>query len=482
MVYQDITARQGEKKLLPRGYGVRVTTGERLYELFLRLRRAAERAWASPMYAPALVALSALFLFAGAPLGGCVVLGCLAVFQLLLCADLMAVLLPLLLYSILATGFYGKYEPYIAQWPLYAAALAALILHLCWYPAAPAAAQRLSPSMEAVSAALLLGGLGSISAREYFSPVALYYTLGLGVGMLLCYRLFRSRLTRARSYDVLRRFLEILYYTGVFTGLTVLAAYLTHASSFLRNFAALYLPSRNMYAMLLLMALPAACLPKANGGAHFGGLAFLYLSLLLTGSRSGLLFGTLLLGASLVYIYRRNPDKRRVYRIWALLAAIPASALIFLLARALFASRMTDGLLISAQDSRVTFFIQALRDFMSNPAFGRGVGYMGNSSIFLRDSGCIVWYHNLFAQVLGSMGLVGAAAYGWHYVERLRLLLRKRGSLVAVAALSYAGMFLLSMTNPGEFCPLPNELLVVALFAIVESLPDKTKKNALDRK
>ena len=198
MVYQDITARQGEKKLLPRGYGVRVTTGERLYELFLRLRRAAERAWASPMYAPALVALSALFLFAGAPLGGCVVLGCLAVFQLLLCADLMAVLLPLLLYSILATGFYGKYEPYIAQWPLYAAALAALILHLCWYPAAPAAAQRLSPSMEAVSAALLLGGLGSISAREYFSPVALYYTLGLGVGMLLCYRLFRSRLTRAR--------------------------------------------------------------------------------------------------------------------------------------------------------------------------------------------------------------------------------------------------------------------------------------------
>ena len=53
---------------------------------------------------------------------------------------------------------------------------------------------------------------------------------------------------------------------------------------------------------------------------------------------------------------------------------------------------------------------------------------------------------------------------------------------MAVAALSYAGMFLLSMTNPGEFCPLPNELLVVALFAIVESLPDKTKKNALDRK
>lgn len=69
---------------------------------------------------------------------------------------------------------------------------------------------------------------------------------------------------------------------------------------------------------------------------------------------------------------------------------------------------MVDGALISPDDSRYTFFIQGLLDFVKNPLFGCGLGSMHNAPIFLGVEGSIVWYHNLIAQILGSMGLVGA--------------------------------------------------------------------------
>ena len=39
-------------------------------------------------------------------------------------------------------------------------------------------------------------------------------------------------------------------------------------------------------------------------------------------------------------------------------------------------------------------------------------------------------------------------------------------------ALSYFAMLLISMTNPGMFCPMPNALLMVAMFVVVERQPD----------
>lgn len=90
------------------------------------------------------------------------------------------------------------------------------------------------------------------------------------------------------------------------------------------------------------------------------------------------------------------------------ISLVPAVALLIALVPRLFASRMVDGALISPDDSRYTFFIQGLLDFVKNPLFGCGLGSMHNAPIFLGVEGSIVWYHNLIAQILGSMGLVGA--------------------------------------------------------------------------
>ena len=133
---------------------------------------------------------------------------------------------------------------------------------------------------------------------------------------------------------------------------------------------------------------------------------------------------------------------------------------------------MVDGALISPDDSRYTFFIQGLLDFVKNPLFGCGLGSMHNAPIFLGVEGSIVWYHNLIAQILGSMGLVGVVGYGWLFYDRVRLLWRKRSRTTMAFALSYFAMLLISMTNPGMFCPMPNALLMVAMFVVVERQPD----------
>ena len=367
------------------------------------------------------------------------------------------------------TEFYDELYSLLRFWWIGLLAAAALLVHIGAYARAPRNGGCLH-GMVAVSVATLLGGLGFISREEYFSPTALYYSLGLGVVMLLAYLLCRSEADRARDYDVAERMLQILYAGGLFTGFVVALFYVRNLQEFLQDFATLYFKYRNFSATMLLIALPAAAYFAAHDRRHFLSVAFLYFMLLMTGSRSGLIFGTAMLLLCLAYVYYCNPERRAFYRRVGLISLIPAVALLIALVPRLFASRMVDGALISPDDSRYTFFIQGLLDFVKNPLFGCGLGSMHNAPIFLGVEGSIVWYHNLIAQILGSMGLVGVVGYGWLFYDRV--LWRKRSRTTMAFALSYFAMLLISMTNPGLFCPMPNALLMVAMFVVVERQPD----------
>ena len=87
----------------------------------------------------------------------------------------------------------------------------------------------------------------------------------------------------------------------------------------------------------------------------------------------------------------------------------------------------------------------------------------------------MVFYHNAVVQVMGSMGLAGLAAYGLLLASRMRLALRG-GEAGLVVGMFYAGMLLVSMTNPGLFCPLPNALLTVLCFAVLEKYTDDSSQ------
>ena len=191
-------------------------------------------------------------------------------------------------------------------------------------------------------------------------------------------------------------------------------------------------------------------------------------ALFFSGSRTALLFGGVMLLLGMAYLVWK-----KLLPLWALFVILAAAAAIALLLghqlhELFFGSRgEADGALVGPHETRWALLAQAWKDFRQHPLLGIGLGSQKNAALFTGVPGSMVFYHNAAAQVLGSMGLAGAAAYGLLLVRRVRLLLRG-GDACLMLGMFYLGMLLVSMTNPGLFCPLPNAALTVLAFAVLE--------------
>ena len=82
--------------------------------------------------------------------------------------------------------------------------------------------------------------------------------------------------------------------------------------------------------------------------------------------------------------------------------------------------------------------------------------------------GTMPWYHMMIPQIVGSMGLVGVLAYTFQSVGRFKMALKNPDFWSLCLGISYLGILLMSQLNPGEFVPLPYELLTVVLFILQE--------------
>ena len=73
------------------------------------------------------------------------------------------------------------------------------------------------------------------------------------------------------------------------------------------------------------------------------------------------------------------------------------------------------------------------------------------------------------------MGVVGVLAYGYQAFGRFKIWIKTKNPLNTALFLSYVGLLLMSQVNPGEFCPLPYEMMIVMLFVIIEKEPERVK-------
>lgn len=442
----------------------------RAAKLFGRVNSASERFWNSKAYFPAVIGAAALFLFTGNEKAGMLAMFALIVFMHFSCSDLLAGVLPEVLILLLGTKYFNDLGSLVSLWwmiPVLAVSYAYNVIH--W---GRGSGKRGSfGSLKAVAVATLVGGIGCISVKEYFSVLTLLYGVGLGAGMLVSAYLFNISLSRKRNYVLSDRFAAILYSVGIFAGLIILNYYIVHFSWVINGRSLiLYIQYRNYLTTLLLVAMPIPFKFFKKSKLNFAALAFMYASMLMTGSRSGLVFGTIEVSMCVfLTIYRYRKLTRRAITKYLLFFAVAACG-IYALGNTVLSSRLVDGQLFPASDSRVFFWKRAVLDFLNYPIAGIGLGNTKNSSIFIGVNGSMVWYHNYFAQILGSMGLIGAVAYGWLLRDRFVLskqLLSKGESMLVMA---YIGMFMVSMTNPGEFCPYPNEFLMVLLFEVAKAI------------
>lgn len=405
------------------------------------------------------------------------------IFLLIFCDDMMSVVFPILAIFLTSTVYFSDYSvlsPYM--WYAIVPFAAAMIFQIVYYRRPFVKGEFFYP-MLAVSAALLLGGVGTISCADYFAPFSLYYTLGLGIGMTAFYCLFMSRLQNGREYSRTERISDILFAAGVLAVCVLAVFYMHNFRKFLHKGMVLFYKPRNYLCTVLLMAMPQCCRYIKKNNCYLFELAAMYVTMFMSGSRSGLFLGLIMLLICMGCVYITNADSRKLYNIILICIAVITVIIAFKFAPRLYRylygyrAKEFDGKLISSNETRVKYILLGLEDFKKHPLFGIGMGNMAHIKVFKAFfTGCVVFYHNCVIQVIGSMGLVGIAAYLWQTVLRFKMAWEMRKSNMLLLIIAYVGMLMMSLVNPGIFCPFPNAASIVLIFAVMETEQKKLRR------
>ena len=175
-------------------------------------------------------------------------------------------------------------------------------------------------------------------------------------------------------------------------------------------------------------------------------------------------FGALAVTAYAAYLFGMENARRRKTHI-AILSAVAVLAIVLFVVE--FDS--LKPILIKADYYRGNMMIIAAKNFKTYPIFGTGMGYRGLRAIYTNKQGMFGCYHCLPVQVVGSMGLVGVAAYLFMFKERLATLQRSKDREFAFAVFfSYLGLLWISLVEPGIFCPVVYGLQLAMYFIAAE--------------
>ena len=93
---------------------------------------------------------------------------------------------------------------------------------------------------------------------------------------------------------------------------------------------------------------------------------------------------------------------------------------------------------------------------------------MGNTDVHNPAKFALCWYHSAPFQVIGSFGLLGVAAFSYQLYNRMSTVWKRVTHFNITLFVSYAGLFLMSLVNPGEFCPMPYGMMATLLFIICD--------------
>lgn len=426
--------------------------------------------WNSKWYMPSVLAVSCISAVFDIDLIGMFVLAALAIVMLVLCDDMMSLVCPIFCIFLSSIEFYRDYSVLTDyMWYAIVPFAAALIFNLVYYRTSFVKGRFFYPQL-AVSVALSLGGLFCIPAKQYFSPSALYFSVGSGFFMLFVYCLTISRLKAyKRSYDRVERLARAVFAAGLLAAFLVFEFYIENAEEFLRKGTFLFFKPRNYVSSVLMMAIPMSCIYIKRNNLNIISMLFMYVGMLLTGSRSGLLFGTLALALSVAFVYITNKKSRRLYNVLLIIAAIPVVYAAVKVLPELYAARMANGFFNEGDATRIKFIKFGISDFLAYPIFGIGVGNLAHFEIFKAYTpGSIVYFHNIVIQVMASLGVVGIAAYLWNFCARVKMFWENRKNETLIFAISYLAILLMSFTNPGMFCPFPEGALIVLMLSVAE--------------
>ncbi len=421
-----------------------------------------------------LCCLAAVFTTLGFYVCGTLVFGFIVAIVFLLSDDFMAPLLPFLLTVMIAIHCYDSYNTFM-QYKLLAIPLViCIILHFVfyWKPIKIQGSQFWP--MVFVSVSILLGGLGFITTQEYFAPTSLYHMAGLGFGMVFLYLLFFANIEVKRDYSLIEVLTKIMVVAGAFGSFMVFSFYIINIDKVLDIKGILFMQWRNNLSTLLMIIMPFPFL-LASRKSYATVLGFVYFfAILLTGSRGGMVFGGIELVMCIV-MYTLYDKRRRMAYVLICGCILFAVIVFFRQFVELFGytinrlvTAISDFLMGESTEIRAIHCARGINDFLNHPIFGTGLGYMGNRDVHASKEFSLCWYHCEPIQIAASLGILGIIAYIIQFIRRNALIWRKVTLFNITVFISYAGIEMMSLVNPGIFCPLPYLMLITLMLVIVE--------------
>ena len=278
-------------------------------------------------YIMVLFALASVFVIFDISVAGVLTFACITGITLVLCEDLLAPFPPFLFLCLIGTKCYNSFSVFIQYKALGVVLIICIIMHFVLHWKKPVLKGFLTLPMIFVSAAVILGGVGFISKREYFSGASIFYILALGVGMLLLYTVFNTHINVHKDYSLMDKLSLIMVIIGCFGTFMVASYYLTHINEVIDTKTILYFQWRNNCSTFLMLSIPFAFY-RGNKKSYSIMFGFLfYFAILLTGSRGGLVFGAieLMMCCILFFLY----DRERRFAYIAILACICFALMIF---------------------------------------------------------------------------------------------------------------------------------------------------------
>ncbi len=404
-------------------------------------------------------------------IGAIIFVGLLAVI-VMVCDDISATTLPFLLLCTFTTNCYDSFDTFM-QYAIYAPIVVlAFVYHFMMY--GKGKKLRFGESMHGISAvsiAVFMGGIGTFTLKEYIAGS--YYIFGLGMGMVAAYLVMKSLFYPRRNYDYKKKFAWLMTFEGL-TALAMIVIGTLRAKYKLlggNKLVGYYLGfSPNNLSTMLMFAMPFPLFLAKKKWTPLALLTpFFYLAILLTDSRGGFLFGALeLVVCCLFWIFDSETNKVK----WIKFACCAVLGVAMLIAFWDIVKDIIQGGF--AQEGAIKGSIrdrmiwEAVDNFFKNPFVGTGILDDSISYGDMNKAGTMTWYHMMIPQIVGSMGLIGVVAYAYQFIGRTKLVFTKKCRWSLVLGVSYLGVFLMSQVNPGEFCPLPFELLAVLLFILQE--------------
>ena len=407
--------------------------------------------------------LSILIVVLGMVVFGAVLFVAIISLKLLVCDDVLPTTLPFLLLCCFVTRCYNSFNIFIG-YAIYAPIVAVcVVFHFVVY-AKPFQTGESAYGILAVTAAIMLGGIGNFSVMEY--AYGSYYIFGLGAGMLVAYYLMKSQFCVRRNYDIRQKFSLIMTFMGILCSAIVIIGYIKAGFSFELVMNDRMILSRNNISTMLMFAMPFPLYLSEKQNRWWAVCTPIFLAATCaTISRGGLIFGSLeFLVCCAYWIFMGK------YKLTRALFCLIGIAFVLLcsggIIKQVIENRLAGGMIEGG--SRYKMIFEAFARFEENPLFGSGI--LDDSILYggSNKKGTMPWYHMMIPQIIGSMGLLGVAAYGFQAFMRGKAVFTKKSKWSLCLGISYLGVLMMSQVNPGEFCPLPFELLTVLLFVLQE--------------